>query len=213
MVDQPERVSVPLSALEHHAYCPRQAALIHVEAYFEGNTDTVRGDLAHAVVDRAGPDQDRHGRGVWHALPLWSEQFGLHGVADAVEFTDEGLVPVEHKSGTYRPGGPADLQVAGQALCLREMFTASVLTGVIFAGQARRRYTVAIDDDLVGKVRIATEQIRIALDTGVLPAAVHDQRCARCSLRPECEPGLPVVAATDLFRPRPCDVTAGSDWT
>jgi CRISPR-associated exonuclease Cas4 len=208
-----QRISVPLSALEHHAYCPRQAALIHVDAYFEANTDTVRGDLAHAVVDRAGSDQDRHGHQVWHALPLWSERVGLHGVADAVEFGDEGPIPVEHKSGAYRPGGPADLQVAGQALCLREMFDAPVLTGVIFAGRARRRYTVVIDADLVDAVHAAAEQIRVALSTGVLPAPVHDQRCDRCSLRPECEPGLPMIAATDLFRAREPDITTESNWT
>lgn len=48
------RRSVPISALEHYAYCPRQAALIHVDAYFDSNVDTVRGDLAHAAVDKTG---------------------------------------------------------------------------------------------------------------------------------------------------------------
>lgn len=58
------RRSIPISALEHHAYCPRQAALIHLDAYFESSLDTVRGDLAHAAVDRAGAGQDRRGQHV-----------------------------------------------------------------------------------------------------------------------------------------------------
>lgn len=135
------RISVPLSALEHVAYCPRQAALIHVDGYFDASTDTVRGDLAHAAVDRAGPNQDRHGQRIWHSLPVWNDKLGLHGVCDTVEFTEGGPMPVEHKSGGYRPGGPADLQVAGQALCLREMFTAPVRIGVVLlagAGNATR---------------------------------------------------------------------------
>jgi CRISPR-associated exonuclease Cas4 len=46
--------SIPISALEHYAYCPRQAALIHIEAYFDASLDTVRGDLAHQAVLRGG---------------------------------------------------------------------------------------------------------------------------------------------------------------
>ena len=36
------RRSVLISALEHYAYCPRQAALIHVYRYYDSNVDTVR---------------------------------------------------------------------------------------------------------------------------------------------------------------------------
>jgi len=76
----PGRRSVPISALEHYAYCPRQAALIYVEAYFDSNVDTTRGDLAHAAVDRLGVGQDRRRQRVWRSLPVWSDVFGLHGV-------------------------------------------------------------------------------------------------------------------------------------
>ncbi len=34
---------IPLSALQHWAYCPRQCALIHVEQGFEENLFTLRG--------------------------------------------------------------------------------------------------------------------------------------------------------------------------
>ena len=33
---------VPISALEHYSYCPRQCALIHVEQVFDVNVFTVR---------------------------------------------------------------------------------------------------------------------------------------------------------------------------
>ena len=99
------RRSVPISALEHYAYCPRQAALIHVDAYFESNVDTVRGDLAHAAVDRIGAGSDRHRQRVWRSLPVWSQRLGVHGVCDVVQFGPDGPLPVEHKSGAYRKGG------------------------------------------------------------------------------------------------------------
>jgi CRISPR-associated exonuclease Cas4 len=196
------RLSVPISALEHYAYCPRQAALIHVDGYFDSNMDTIRGDLAHAAVDEFGTGRDRRRLRVWRSLPVWSDEFGLHGVCDVVQFGPDGPLPVEHKSGSYRRGGPADLQVAGQVLCLREMFNAPVPTGVIYAGRDRRRYEITVDHILAARVRDAANALRILIAEGTVPPPVNDTRCPRCSLRPGCEPAAPVVVAESLFRPR-----------
>lgn len=35
-------IEVPISALEHFAYCPRQCGLIHLEQTFEENLYTIR---------------------------------------------------------------------------------------------------------------------------------------------------------------------------
>ncbi|SFO06636.1 CRISPR-associated protein Cas4 [Amycolatopsis rubida] len=138
-----EWASVPISAIEHYAYCPRQAALIHLDRDFVDNADTQRGHLAHAVVDAAGPGVSRTGIRTWTSLEVVHEELGVHGVCDVVEFPGGEPVPVEHKSGSYRPGGAADLQLAAQVLCLRRMFGAAVPRGVVFAGtppaQARGR--------------------------------------------------------------------------
>jgi CRISPR-associated exonuclease Cas4 len=190
----PGRLSVPISALEHYAYCPRQAALIHVDAYFEGNIDTVRGDLAHAAVDRVGIGKDRRKQRVWRSLPVWSDAIGVHGVCDVVQFGADGPLPVEHKSGTYRSGGPADLQVAAQVLCLREM--------LVFAGRDRRRHEVTVDDILAARVSETADALRTLMAEETLPPPVNDTRCRRCSLRPGCEPAAPAVISDSLFRPR-----------
>ncbi|MCP2166773.1 CRISPR-associated protein Cas4 [Goodfellowiella coeruleoviolacea] len=204
-LDRPR--SIPLSALEHHAYCARQAALIHVESYFESNVDTVRGDLAHAAVDRGGAGEDRRGQRVWHSLPVWSHALGLHGICDVVRFDADGPTPVEHKSGAYRPGGPADLQVAGQVLCLREMFDAPVPVGVVFSNGDRRRHEVVVDTALEQRVVNTANALRELLDSTDLPAPVHDARCTRCSLRPGCLPEVPAQVLGGLFAPRPL-----GDW-
>lgn len=196
------RPSVPISALEHYAYCPRQAALIHVDAYFQSNVDTVRGDLAHAAVDEAGAGRDRRRQRVWRSLPVWSEVLAIHGVCDVVQFGADGPLPIEHKSGSYRRGGPADLQVAAQVLCLREMFDRPVPVGVVFAGRDRRRYEVEVDDVLAARVGETADALRILMAERTLPAPVNDTRCRQCSLRPGCEPAAPVVVAESLFRPR-----------
>lgn len=198
------RRSIPISALEHYAYCPRQAALIHVDGYFEGNVDTVRGDLAHEAVDRGGGGRDRRGRHVWHSLPVWSHKLGLHGVCDTVQFGKDGPIPVEHKSGTYRPGGPADLQVAAQVLCLREMFGAPVPSGMVFSGRDRRRHDVLVDDLLRERVVDIVANVRELLENSEhLPPPVNDKRCRRCSLQPGCLPDAPSRELEGLFTPRP----------
>ena len=45
---------VPLSALQHWCYCPRQCSLIHLEQAFDDNLYTLRGQAVHATVDRPG---------------------------------------------------------------------------------------------------------------------------------------------------------------
>jgi len=50
MSSTPENL-VPLSALQHYIFCPRQCALIHVEQVWQDNLYTLRGDRAHERVD------------------------------------------------------------------------------------------------------------------------------------------------------------------
>jgi CRISPR-associated exonuclease Cas4 len=49
-------VQVPLSALEHYAYCPRQAGLILLEDGYADDAATVRGALMHRRVHEPGDD-------------------------------------------------------------------------------------------------------------------------------------------------------------
>lgn len=194
--------SVPISAIEHFAYCQRQAALIHLDRYFSDNAETQRGHLAHEVVDRSGPSVSRDGVRCWNALPVADEQLGVHGVCDVVEFRSDGPVPIEHKSGSYRPGSAADLQVAAQVLCLRTMFQAEVPAGIVFAGRNRRRFDVVVDDALVTRLRDVVEELRTMLREEAIPPPVNDSRCDRCSLRDGCMPEAQ-IALDSVFTPQP----------
>jgi CRISPR-associated exonuclease Cas4 len=174
-------ISVPLSALEHVAYCERQAALIHVEAAWADSADTVRGDLAHRAVDLPGIRRRRDMTTI-RALPVHSRRHGLHGICDLVEITGAIAVPVEYKVGPYHPGGPADLQLAGQAMCLTETGY-QVPTGYVYSAADRRRHEVPITADLVSRALSAAGRMRIVLSQELMPAACNDRRCRRCSLR------------------------------
>lgn len=181
-------VQVPLSALEHYEYCPRQAGLILLEDGYAENADTVRGSLLHQRVDESGSEM-RHGVRTLRALPVWHDNLGLTGICDVVELHDDGLiVPVEHKSGEYVPGGPADVQLAGQAICLEQMFGTCIQAGAIFSGASRRRHEVPLTADLRARVAAAASEVREVLSQDTLPPTVADARCRRCSMNHVCLP-------------------------
>jgi CRISPR-associated exonuclease Cas4 len=179
---------LPISALQHWSYCPRQCALIHVERAFEDNVHTMRGHAVHAHADTPGYEQ-RDGRRVERALPIWSERLGLIGKADIVEFAPDGApYPVEYKHGRRRPGAHDDLQLAAQVMCLEEMTGRTVAVGAIFHASSKRRREVAITDELRQRVRVASAAIREMLAAGTLPPPVNDRRCRECSLKDTCQP-------------------------
>jgi CRISPR-associated exonuclease Cas4 len=200
-----ETIEVPISALEHFSYCPRQCALIHVEQTFEENLFTIRGQIAHERVDTGG-DSVAAGIRVARGISLWSDRLGLQGKADLVEFRAEGPYPMEYKLGR-RAGVHADIQLCAQALCLEEMLGVPVPRGAVFYHGVRRRHEVELDGALRQTTLHAIEQVRAMLRSQRLPPAPNDARCPQCSLINACLPGVIATPARArglqgaLFRP------------
>ncbi|MBD5804152.1 PD-(D/E)XK nuclease superfamily protein [Azoarcus sp. Aa7] len=191
---------IPLSALQHWRYCPRQCALIHLEQAFEDNIHTLRGQAVHARADQPGMEV-RAGLRVERALPVFSDRLGLIGKADVVEFLPDGTpYPVEYKHGTRNKKASIaacdDLQLAGQALCLEEMTGRPVPEGALFYASSKRRRVVPITPELRAEVAAAASAIRTMLASGHTPPPVNDERCHACSLRDLCQPGA--LAAQDV---------------
>jgi CRISPR-associated exonuclease Cas4 len=202
---------LPLSALQHWAYCPRQCGLIHLEQAFDDNLHTRRGQAVHAQVDRAGVEV-RQGLRVERALPLWHDALGLIGKADVVEFERDGTpYPVEYKHGSRHKAAAIaacdDLQLAAQALCLEAMTGRAVNEGALYYASSKRRRVVPITDDLRRRVERTAVEVRAMLAAGRLPDVTSDpRRCNGCSLRDRCQPGAMTAlrdghAANHLFDP------------
>ncbi len=190
-------IEVPVSALEHYSYCPRQCALIHVEQTFEENLFTVRGRLLHERAD-SGEETTSGDVRVSRGVPLWSERLGLIGKADVVEFRPDGPYPIEYKSGR-RLGPHADFQLCAQALCLEEMLGVPVLRGALYYHAARGRHEVVFDEDLRRRteemVRAVRQMLQECASGGLLPPPIacpepgrRDSRCPNCSLIDACLP-------------------------
>jgi len=180
---------IPISALNHYAYCPRRCALIHVEQIFEENVYTLRGRTLHERVDQPIGDL-QEGVRIERALPLWSIRLGLIGKADVVEFCKERITPVEYKSGRLREFDNDDLQLCAQGMCLEEMTGKSVSLGVIYHHGSRRRREVVFNDALRAEVEKATDAIRKLFSEKPLPPPVNDSRCWHCSLKESCMPAV-----------------------
>jgi CRISPR-associated exonuclease Cas4 len=71
---------LPISALQHLLFCPRQCALIHIEQLWAENRLTAEGRIAHEKVDQGG-SESRHGVKSVFGLPLRSFRLGLIGKA------------------------------------------------------------------------------------------------------------------------------------
>jgi CRISPR-associated exonuclease Cas4 len=189
MTDIPDD-PIPISALNHYAYCPRRCALIHVEQTYDENLYTMRGRDLHERTDLQEESGWEEGMRVERALPLWSKRLGLIGKADVVEFHGETPYPVEYKSGHRRQFDNDDLQVCAQAICLEEMTGLLVPRGAIFHHSSRRRREVVFHEHLRAQVAEAVAAIRVMLSAKALPEPVNDKRCERCSLLESCMPSV-----------------------
>jgi CRISPR-associated exonuclease Cas4 len=193
-METPEQV--PLSALQHWRYCPRQCGLIHLEQVFDDNVHTLRGQAVHAKVDKPGVETAK-GVLVERALPLWHDEIGLVGKSDVVEFLVGGVpYPVEYKHGSRNKAADIaecdDLQLAAQALCLEAMLGKPVNEGALYYATSKRRRVVPITDQLRADVVQTAEAIRQMLTSGELPPPLSGEhatrRCKGCSLQDRCQP-------------------------
>lgn len=184
--------SVPISALQHFLYCPRQCGLIHLEQVWTENTQTAQGRLMHQRADQTGTGMRRGVRTVT-AMPLSHSTLGIHGVADVVEFSGAGAeaaaLPVEYKRGRPKQHRADEVQLCAQALCLEQMLQQHIDHGALYYGEQRRRHEVMFDDEL----RALTEQtilaVRSMFASGQTPLARYEaSRCDRCSLLSDCRP-------------------------
>lgn len=188
--------SVPLSALQHYMYCPRQCALIHVEREWTENGFTASGRVMHERAHE-GADEARGEMRIMRGLAVRSERLGVHGVCDVVEFHAGGeVVPVEYKVGKPKAHRADEAQLCAQALCLEETLTVKITHGFLFYGKPRKRTRVEFDDGLRGVTTGVIAAVRRLLTEQILPPADYESaRCRSCSLNEICQPRAAVGAA------------------
>ena len=201
MYDEDELL--PISALQHLAFCERQWGLIHLEGAWQENRLTAAGRLLH---DRPHePETEVRGNlRIARGLRLRSLRLGLVGMADVVEFhrvpsDTEGVqldgiaglwkpFIVEYKRGRPKIGHEDEVQICAQALCLEEMLSVSIAAGALFYGQPRRRSDVVFDETIRNETESLATHLHDLDRAGKTPPATHTTACRSCSLVDVCLP-------------------------
>jgi len=206
-----EEECLPLSGIQHFAFCPRQFALIHLERLWQENTLTYSGRVLHQRADDPFVLETRGTVMISRSVPLLSKELGLYGVADVVEFVlsdREGTElpgkdgcwlphPVEYKRGKPKRDDRDVVQVAAQAMCLEEMLGVRVTEGFLFYGLTRRRQRISIDAALRSRVVDLARQMHQLYDSGRIPPPHTIPACKQCSMQDLC---LPKVVAKSVRR-------------
>lgn len=178
---------LPVSGLQHLAFCERQWALIHLEQQWEENRLTAEGRLLHDAAHQPGTET-RPGVAIVRGLSLRSLRLGLSGQADVVEFRSRRPFPVEYKRGKPKADSSDRIQLCAQAICLEEMLGVSVPEGALFYGTTRRRFDVEFDAPLRGELERLALRMHALYAQRITPKAVYLPKCKNCSLVEVCLP-------------------------
>ena len=187
-----EESLLPLSALQHYIYCPRQCALIHLEQVWAENQFTAEGRVMHERAHE-GPDERRAAVRTMRGMPVVSRVLGVSGQCDVVEFHRDGTVlPVEYKRGKPKAHRADEVQLCAQAMALEEMLekpAGFIARGCLFYGENRRRLEVALDGELRELTAETARGLHGMMASRRTPGAVYEKkRCEACSLLALCLP-------------------------
>lgn len=183
---------IPISALQHYLYCPRQCALIHIEQQWAESRHTAEGRLMHERSDKPKTERRKGVRTVT-SMPLLNLTLGITGIADVVEFhrqeSDEIAFPVEYKRGRPKAHRADEVQLCAQALCLETMLDQTIECGALYYGETRRRKDIDFDDQLRELTCRVIDDTRTMITSGKTPIACYEaKRCDSCSLIDLCQP-------------------------
>ena len=198
-----EQALLPLSGIQHFAFCRRQWALIHIENLWAENVRTVEGNILHERAhDEAFTELPGNVLTV-RGLRIASPRLGLNGVCDVVEFrrNPDGVslhgregrwlpYPVEYKRGKPKEDDCDQLQLCAQAMCLEGMFVCQIPEGSLFYGETRRRQKVAFTQELRSRVENMAGEMREYYARRHTPSAKPSKACNACSLKDICLPKL-----------------------
>jgi CRISPR-associated exonuclease Cas4 len=203
MTDETETLT-PISAIQHYIYCRRRCYLVQAEQLWSENRYTAEGRVGHENVDNVHHEK-RPAIYRTYRLQLVSNTLGLTGYADLVEFfPDDGgvlipsihkqqkviVVPVEYKRGTAKDDTAYRLQLCAQALCLEEMFGASIPIGYLYEVKKRHRIEIPLTEEIRNSVVSTIRSVRSLLASPNPPHAEYETKCKHCSMSEVCMPKL-----------------------
>lgn len=191
---------IPISALQHYDYCPRQCALIHIERIWSENYWTAQGRVLHQRTDE-GKVEQRVDTRVERSVAVINRRLGIQGKLDVLEVNlkDNTYTPVEYKRGKPKTTLCDKIQLCAQAMCLEEMRDTSIPRAAIWYWQVRHREWVELDDDLRAETERIIQAVHQLFREHQIPTPIYGSHCNACSLLDDCQPRAIQHDATDQY--------------
>ena len=215
---------LPLSGLQHLAFCDRRWALIHLEQQWEENLFTAEGKLLHEKAHSAEIESRPR---FWFGERFRCAPFALafpgkptlssfFPVAQSRVFPcravkDSGSRIQWSTSGSRqtRQRGLSHSALRAGALSGRDAAT-DVPRGCIFDGQKRRRQEIAFDLALRRQVEQLAARMHAICQSRITPPAIYEKKCDSCSMLPGVPSGCgrlrirhPLLPSRRLRQPPP----------
>lgn len=180
---------IPISALQHYAFCPRQCAYIHIEQLWQDNFLTAKGSQLHERV-HSNESEQRNELRTERGVQVCSAQYGLTGKLDLLEVKLNPLqfTPVEYKRGKPKSSNCDRIQLCAQVLCLEEMRDIAIHRAALWYWQVRKREWVDINKSLRNLTINTIDAVRELLDSNLIPQATYSSSCKACSFFDICQP-------------------------
>lgn len=190
---------MPVRRLHNYVYCPRLYYLQWVENVFVQNEDTVIGSSLHRRVD--APTKTKESSlleegGTLRSVHLSSDELGITGVIDIVEYADDGKrylldykkgAPDKDLYGEWKVKENDAVQLAAYAMLLAEVGINVDAAGIYYA-EIKRRVYVELTEALFSKVKRYIKEAKEVAASCVCPPPKCDVRCLYCSAYPVCLP-------------------------
>jgi CRISPR-associated exonuclease Cas4 len=195
---------LPISGLQHMAFCERRWALVHLESLWAENRFTAEGRAMHQRA-HSGEVESKPAVLIRRALRIHSLRLGLTGQTDIVEFypalhEQSGITleqqsgfwcayPIEYKRSRDKAGSVAyRIQLCAQAMCIEEMLKTEIPEGAVFDRSTRRRQEVVFDSVLRCQVEEIAARMHTLYAACITPRAKYEKKCDSCSLYSVCLP-------------------------
>ena len=205
---------LPLSGLQHLAFCERRWALVHLEQQWEENVLPPR---VRCYTRRRTRGRLSRGRGfspgeLFRCIPfdlaspgkptssnfcpvVRSSRAACSLDARAVGAVSDGIQACRDQAGSaaYR------IQLCAQALCLEEMLAVEVPAGAVFDGKAKRRTEAVFDGELRAQLERLALRMHEIYRSRRTPTAVFAKKCDSCSMKPVCLPAATGSASASEY--------------
>ena len=195
---------LPISGLQHYAFCKRQCGLIHLEQQWKENLATTQGKHLHKKVHTPGRRKFKS-ISATGSLAVHSYELGLFGLMDLlvesqVDTQPTKWIPREFKRGRPKKNPCDRIQLCAQAICLEEMADkcpeiktmTPIQFGQIFYGKTRRLCQVEFTAQLRQLTRQTALEFHEMIRSGRTPPPETGPKCKKCSLKEICMPDLAV---------------------